>query len=214
VRTLKEIIGVSVALFIAGVIAVVTDISHFNTPLFWLGIALIAISIGLITFAIFWKRLFGNRAWRLYTSEIPEKPILYDEKTEVLRSENLQSQGMYCKLDLGRERRLDYIRFYHGNSRETPLKWQMWFYREDFGFALRYKHPFRPYIETGDIETEQGSASIIVTLSKPISARYITVMIKEPEKFHQWCIKAIRVRVLVLHSLVKHTIGMCRLDEL
>ena len=191
----------------------VTDVFS-PTPLFWLGIALIAISVIGSAFFFTWWRLFGNKKWKLYTNETPYTPIPYNEKIEVWRSKNLQSQGMYCKLDLGRERRLDYIRFYHGISRETPQLWRMWFYREDGGFALRYKHPFRPYIETGDIETVQGSASIIVTLQKPISARYITVTIKEPEKVQQWCIKAIRVRVLVLHSLVKHTIGACRLDEL
>ena len=202
------IVTTLITCFIAGVTTAVVSIA--NLPAFYIGISLAAISIIGLLFVLMWWRLFGNRKWKLYTSEAPKKPALYNEKVEVWRSESLQSQGTYCKLDLSRERRFDYVRFYHGNSHEIPQKWQMWFYREDGSYAIRNR---RPYIETGDLETSKDTVAIIVELKQPISARIIEVKIVEPEKLHQWCIKAIRLRVVMLHSLVKHTIGKYWLDR-
>ena len=79
---------------------------------------------------------------------------------------------MYCKLDLSRERKFNYIRFYHGNSYETPLKWRMYFFSKNNTPIQPYGHEHR-YIETGDPETTQGAVAIIVKLKQPISARWI-----------------------------------------
>lgn len=204
------IVTTLIGCIIAGMTTTVSSIVYY--PTFYIGISLTAIGILGLLFVTRWWRLFGNRGWKLYTSEMPTKPILYNEKVEVWRSENLQTEGMSCRLDLGKERRFDYVRFYHGNSHETPQKWRMWFFDKtnDYVFPCERRHP---YVETGDPETKRGTVAIIVKLKQPISARFIDVKILEPENAHQWCIKAIRLRVFVFYGLIKHTIGNCWLDR-
>lgn len=209
------IISLLFTIFMTGGVVLLTTCP--SSPVFWIILPFFLVSLLGLIFIGIWRRWFSHRGWKLYTGETPTKTIAYNEKVEVWRSETPQGQGMYCKLDLGRERRLDFIQFRHDtpqiSSSETPLKWQMWFYRKDNGYALRYKRPFRPYIETGDPETSQETVAIIVKLNQPILARFIEVKVVEPYEPHYWCIKAIRLRIIIFHYL-RYTIGNCILDRL
>ena len=211
------IIGVLFSLVIAVGLAMIS-LAGCRLIAFWSLLIIFLLGVLALLFIAIWYFQFSNRKWKFQTSDIPNLDGKYYEaiKKSPWRSLNPQGEGMFYRIDFGREQNITGVQFDHGYSFETPSKWRMWFFDKTAGHVFPYGHR-HPYIETGDLETRQNTSAIIVELRQPIRARHIKVEILEPEVrkgiTEYWRIEAVYIRVKAIFGF-KHTIGKFCLDKL